>query len=706
MYKVIEASRPALPRAEKGPGRVSHAAFMAAIIGMTAIPVHAETKQQLPTVTVEAAASAYKTDNAASPKFTAPLLDTPQTVTVVPKKVIEDQGATSLRDVLRNVSGISLSAGEGGTPNGDNLSLRGYNARTDIFIDGQRDVGGYFRDSFNLEQVEVIKGPSSAYSGRGGTGGSINLISKTPTLEISRHAAVSVGTADLKRITTDINQPLDIGVEGAALRLNFMAQDSGVADRPTVENNRWGFAPSLALGLGTPTRVNFDYLHLTQDNIPDYGLPYFAGRPAPVNFDTFYGLALRDHEDISADIGTARIEHDINDSLTIRNQTRYGYVSRDSIVTPPRTPNPAAGTVVRESRNRDSQDEILSNQTDLTSRFATGDFGHTLVTGVELAKETSSNDGRTISNSTTSLYNPNPYDFFTGTNVAAASTETDATTVGVYAFDTIELSKHWELNGGLRWDQFDADFKSTAGTAFDRTDRNLSWRGGVVYKPADNGSIYVAYGTSFNPSAESFTLTAATANLDPEESESYELGTKWNLLESQLGLNAALFRTNKTNARTTDPIGAVTVLEGEQKVDGIELGATGQLTANWQVFAGYTYMTSEIESSRVAAERGKEVQQVPDHSFSLWTTYELPQGVEVGGGTQYVGRRFANSTNTNRVDGYWRFDATAAYEINETVEARVNLYNLTDEDYIESIGGGHAVPGAGRTVMLTTGVKF
>lgn len=697
---------------EQKMGRVSHAAFMAAFIGLAATPAMAAEKskaRQLPTVTVEASdKSDYKVKESASPKFTAPLLNTPQTVTVVPKKVIEDQGATSLRDVLRNVSGISLSAGEGGTPNGDNLSIRGYNARTDIFIDGQRDIGGYFRDSFNLEQVEVVKGPSSAYSGRGGTGGSINLITKAPALQQARSADVSVGTDDLRRIAADVNQPLDIGIEGAAVRLNFMAHDSDVAGRDVVENSRWGFAPSLAFGLGTPTRINLDYTHITEENIPDYGLPYVSGAPANVDYSNFYGLALRDYEDIYADIGTIRVEHDFNDGLTLRNQTRYGNVSRDSLVTPPRLLSLPARTVTRESRARDTVDTILNNQTDLTSRFATGDFTHTLVTGIELSRETSKSHGLTVpSGPVANLDNPNPYDPFVTPATNTANTETDATAIGVYAFDTMKINEQWEVNGGLRWDQFDADFdNNTTRTGFDRTDRNLSGRAGLVYKPAQNGSVYVAYGTSFNPSAESLTLTAATANLDPETSESYEIGTKWELLDAKLNVTSALFRTNKTNARTTDPIGAVTVLEGEQRVDGIELGATGQLTPEWQVFGGYTFMTSEVERSRVAAEVGKEVAQVPDHSFTLWTTYQLPEGWEVGGGGQYIGRRYSNNSNTNRVDGYWRFDATTAYQINDSVNARVNLYNLTDEEYIESVGGGHAVPGAGRTVMLTTGVKF
>ncbi|HYG78975.1 MAG TPA: TonB-dependent receptor plug domain-containing protein, partial [Pyrinomonadaceae bacterium] len=272
-----------------------------------------------------------------SPKYTEPLRDIPQTITVIPRDLIEEQGATTLRDVLRNVPGLTMTAGEGGTPAGDNLTLRGFSARNDLFVDGVRDISPQSRDPFNVEQVEVIKGPSSTISGRGSTGGIINLVSKSPSLARLYSGTLSFGTDETKRATADINLPLS---DSAAFRLNLLAHDSGVAGRDVVENERWGVAPSLTLGLGTPTRYTFSFYKLKQNNISDYGIPWvpatnnvlvaYRNRPAPVPRDTFYGLKNRDFEKLNADIFTFRFEHNFNDNFSLRNQLRYGRSTRDS----------------------------------------------------------------------------------------------------------------------------------------------------------------------------------------------------------------------------------------------------------------------------------------------------------------------------------------------------------------------------------------
>lgn len=688
--------------------------MVSVVLGAASLPSVTQATEantvQLPAVTVEADRAnteGYKVNRASSPKLSQPLRDTPQTVTVIPEEIIQERAATTLRDVLRNVTGVSIAAGEGGTPNGDNLTIRGFSARTDIFVDGIRDFGGYFRDPFNLEQVEVIKGPASAYSGRGSTGGSINLVTKAPKLEASKGGSLSLGTDQTKRVTADVNQPLTGLIDSAALRLNVMVHDSEVAGRDFVENQRWAIAPSLAFGLGTSTRTTFSYLHQDQDNIPDYGHPYVNGRPAQVDRENFYGLSGFDYEDTSVDMVTAKIEHDFNETLTVRNQLRYGNFVRDSIVTAPRLLSLPADTVNRTLKTRDSVDTILLDQVDLTAKFTTGTLGHTLVSGIEVGRETSENVARTASNGpVASLDNPNPYQTYAGTITRGATTETEADTLAAYTFDTLKLNAQWEIAGGLRYDRFDADFTSTAAAPLGTVDDMLSWKGAVTFKPLPAGSIYFAYGTSFNPSAEGLSLTTATASLDPEESRIFELGTKWDLLDKRVALSSALFRTEKTNARTPDPIGGVTVLEGEQVVDGIEFGVTGRITKQWQVFAGYSFMDSEITESGTAAEVGREVLNVPAHTFNLWTTYELPINVEIGGGTQYVGNRFSNNTNTNEVSGYWRFDAMASYHMTENIDIQLNVFNLADEYYYESIGGGHLVPGAGRSAMLTTSVRF
>ncbi|MCC7375365.1 MAG: TonB-dependent siderophore receptor [Verrucomicrobiales bacterium] len=670
-----------------------------------------------------------------SPKLTEPILNVPQTITVVPQTVIEAQGATTLRDVLRNVPGISIQAGEGGVPSGDNLSIRGFSARTDLFVDGVRDFGGYTRDSFNTEQVEVIKGPASTYSGRGSTGGSINLSTKVPHLGNSYEGTLGAGTDAYQRATLDLNQTLPGSpVSGTSLRLNGMWTHQEVAGRDAVENERWGVAPSIALGLGTSTRAFLTYSHLAQNNLPDYGIPWVpantnsvlaahSDRPAPVEYSNFYGLDSRDFEETVTDMPSLRIEHDFNESFTLRNLTRYGTTSRDSVITAPRFVNANIGTAInRQLQSRDQTDTILANQTDLTADFETWRLAHTAVVSVEFARETSENFARTqLPASATplaDLYHPDPDDAFDGQIVrTGAVNEAIADSAGISVFDTIKLSPKWQLSGGLRLDSFGVDYTSTAtngvATELDRTDEMLSWRAGVVFKPRENGSLYAAYGTSFNPSAEGLTLatTATAANnvtTDPEQSRTIEVGTKWEFLGNRLALSLALFRTDKTNARTEDPTDStdVMVLDGEQRVQGVEFGASGRITKEWTLFAGYAWMDSEILASRNAAELGNELTNTPEHTFNFWSTYDLPANFQIGMGGQYVDARFANTTNTRRAPGYWLFDAMIGYRINQHVSLRLNIYNLADESYIDRVGGGHFVPGTGRTGTLTAAFEF
>jgi catecholate siderophore receptor len=661
-----------------------------------------------------------------SPRFTEPLRDIPQTITVVPSSVIEAQGATTLRDVLRNVTGISIQAGEGGVPAGDNLSIRGFNARTDFFIDGVRDVGGYSRDPFNVEQVEVVKGPSSSIAGRGSTGGMINMATKSPHMAASRHVSVGIGSSDYKRGTLDVNQPIGV-IDGAAFRFNAMWNDADTPGRDAVTNERWGIAPSLAFGLGTPTRVAVDYTHLGQENVPDYGIPWvpntnvplraYADSAPPVSLSNFYGLTSRDYEETETDVATGRVEQDFGAAASLRSIVRLGRTRRDSLITAPRFESNASTAIRRTDwKSRDQSDAIVASQTDVTSRFRTGPIGHTVSTGLEVSRETSENWSRSEEGAispSTDLFAPDfstPYQSRLVRN--GAVTEATADSAAIFAFDTVELGRRFEVNAGLRWDRFALDYRTVdaAGqeTMLQRADRMVSWRGGAVYKPRQNGSVYVGVGTSLNPSTEGLSLSTATASLEPETTRSMEAGTKWDLFAGRLAVNTAAFRTTKINARTPginagDP---PTVLEGEHTVDGIELGANGSVSARWQVFGGYTFMDSEITRSNNAAEVGKEFGNTPNHSLSLWSTYRLPRGIEVGGGAQYVGDRFNGNTGARTAPGYWVADAMAAYRVSDQLSLRVNGINVTNERYIDRIGGGHFVPGRGRSVMLTADLGF
>jgi len=695
----------------------------------------------------------YKPDRVQTPKYTQPLRDIPQTITVVPKSVMQERGATSLRDVLRNVPGVTMQAGEGGVPAGDNMSIRGFNARTDMFVDGIRDFGGYTRDPFNMEQVEVSKGPSSSNAGRGSTGGSVNMVSKSPTLEKSYSGDVGIGSSEYYRATADLNQPLG---DHTALRVNALYHDQLTPGRGEAREERMGIAASLAFGLGTDTRLTLNYFHMESEGMPDYGIPwvpapsttagvvttYTNGLGAHVNsdpgvpYDSFYGNLDRDYEIIRTDIATIQFEHDFNDNWKLTNTVRVGQTVRDSVITAPRFLDVQAGanitydgTINRQLQSRDQKDSILAEQINLIGKFETGFLKHDLVLGGEVIYETSKNFARAVVSGTTpntNIYNPKPNSPFTGViGRTGAYTEAEALSVGAYLFDTIHFGDHWDLTGGLRYDSFDVDYKAvassgapnfnpTTNTNLGRVDEMFSWRAGLVFKPVENGSIYFGYGTSFNPSAEGLTLgTGATAannlNIDPEQSRTMELGTKWDLIQDKLQLTAAVFRTDKTNSRTEDaanPADTI-VLDGQQRVQGVEFGFAGSITDDWRVFGGYTYLHSEIIASKNAAEINQPVSNTPDHSFSLWTVYELPHGFQIGAGVQYTGDRTNTNLNTARVaPEFCLFDAMIGYEVNKNFSLRLNIYNLADEEYIDRVGGGHFIPGAGRSAVLTASYKF
>ncbi|MGH8158323.1 MAG: TonB-dependent receptor [Rhodanobacter sp.] len=655
-------------------------------------------------------------------KVPAALRDIPQSVVVVNRDLLDAQGATSFQDALRNVPGITIGGAEGGQI-GNNINLRGFTARTDIYLDGFRDPGQYYRDTFDLSAIEVLKGPSSMLFGRGSTGGVINQVSKEPELKAFGTVSASVGTDDRYRTSADFNQPLS---DTAAMRVNVYGQDMH-STRNVMKNQDYGIAPSLRLGIGTPTQITLSALLQRNHDMPDYGLPPINGRPADVNHANWYGLT-DDRTNQNVNNVSARLEHTFNPDVTLRSQLQYSQYTTDARETAANAVVTAAGVTLNKaagnptslplqdlyvqlaSHDRVIHDKTLDSQTDLVTKFATGSLQHTLVTGIELAHETYDNQTYTR-NGLPLLSLLDPVAQATPANVTTTVgnlAQSSANTAGIYANDTIRFNDQWMLVAGLRRDRFAADVTNTVSLPgyATQTVYFTSVRGGVIYQPSEAQSYYVSYGTSFDPSLETMAVTSGTQNLAPEKNHSYEIGGKWNLLDDTLQLTSAVFDLEKTNARTQVSTG-VYALEGNIRVRGAEFGASGHLTEHWQLFSGYTYMDAKIIKA-LDGTQGNVPANTPRNTATVWTTYSFAGHWEAGGGATYMSQRFAANTDLVSAGGYTRWDATLAYH-QPRYDVRLNLLNLTNKQYFDALipsDGGRSVPGIGRTAMVTFTYKF
>jgi catecholate siderophore receptor len=680
-------------------------------------------EKTLPTVKVqdEGEAPPAATQIGKTPQL---LRDIPQTITVIDRAVMDAQGATTLTDVLRNVPGITLSAGEGGNI-GDNVNLRGFSARTDLYMDGIRDRAQYSRETFFLESVEVLKGPSSMLFGRGSTGGVINQVSKQPRRQAATEVSGSVGTDSYYRLTADWNQPIS---ETTAVRVAAFGHTND-STRDVVGSERYGIAPSVRFGMGTPTEITLSAIVQRRDDIPDYGFALVTSngqvatkdnlaRPLDRDHDIFYGFT-NDSFVQDVDMASVRISHEFSQALTLRNQTQFNSARIDA--NPTRINVTPADYLldrgVRQHLARDVEDQSLFNQTDLIAHLGTGSIRHTIIAGAEIGRDTYENQTYTTNGltATVNLTNP-PYGPMPASAVIVPNVYTDnvGDTLAVYVNEQLDVGDHWKFIAGLRWDQFKFDTYSTNASNVvtadtTKTDDMTSVRAGVVYQPDLIQTYYVSYGTSFNPSAETLTSNTANLNVDPEENRSFEVGGKWSFAEGKLLITSALFRVDKTNARTNDPFLGVT-LDGETRVEGFELGVSGNITDAWMMLAGYTYLDGTIvklteTGTNGGVRDGNTLPNTPEHNVSLWTTYNLPHGWQVGGGLVYATERLLNNANTAIVDGYTRMDATVAYVTNRYT-VRMNLLNLTNQEYFEVASAGRATPAQSATALATIAWKF
>ncbi|MDR3444580.1 MULTISPECIES: catecholate siderophore receptor Fiu [unclassified Dyella] len=710
--------------------------------------------------------SDYKVDNLSSPKYTQPILDTTQTISVISKDLFLQQGATTLTEALRNSPGVgTFYVGENGTTStGDSIYMRGFDTSGSIFVDGARDLGTISRDVFNTESVEVIKGPASTDNGRTAPTGAINMVSKQPELANSVSASLSYGSADQRRVTADWNQAVS---NTSAFRLNVMGQDSGVPGRDQVENNRWGVAPSFAFGLGTATRVYVDYMHVRQNNVPDGGVPTiglpgysspdpkrpFLGNAPEVDSSNFYGTTA-DHDHVTADMFTTRIEHDFNDQLAFHNTFRWGRTAEDYLLTSfmgtaanlltPNPTDPSTWTIARSNPTFKHQaNRIITDQANLTATFETGAITHNLSTGIELTQEKATTVGLAALNGTTwpaaNLYDPN-WDV-SGLNYGQTGAYSNAktNTASAYVFDTLKFAEHWQVNAGVRMDHYDTDYSSMVqcgakngpvcgtlptgsvvqGLDTKAGDNLWNWKLGVLYKPMPNGSFYLNYAVSAEPpGGNTLTLSGSAnsqdnPNLQPERARTYEVGTKWELLDEKLLLTGALYQTTVSNDLVQDPVTLLYYQIGQKRVQGVELSAVGKLTENWGVSAGFTTMNASVLSGTAVAEDGSsDLAYTPKKAFTSWTSYLLPFGLTIGGGARYNGdmQRGTDSAigTPAYTKAYWVVDAMASYPISKNFDLRLNVYNLFDKDYVAAINksGYRYTPGTPRSAMITANIRF
>ncbi len=702
-----------------------------------------------------------KVDRVSSSKFTTPLLETPQTIAVVSNEVLTQQGATTLSQALRNTPGVTFLLGENGnTATGDSIFMRGFDTQGSIFIDGIRDLGTVSRDTFNTEQVEIAKGPAGPDFGRSAASGYVNLVSKVPTAESFASGTVSYGSSSNGRVTGDYNHAFEDS--GTAVRFNVMAQDGDVDGRDFIQRKGWAFAPSVAFGLDGETRSYFYLLHTEHDNTPDGGVPTIglegfdnaafdtggpnAGViPERVDRNNYYGFAS-DFEEIKGTMFTARFEHDFSDNVTLHNTSRFGKLRQFYVLTginalTATSPDPSQWTVARTRQAKFQENELITNQTNLTINVESGGVGHAITTGVELISEEQFNPTYTGLGTPippANVYNPNRNDALPGYAPArnGVFTRGKTQTLGAYVFDTVSLNDRWQVNGGVRLDSYDTEFNSATlvGTAPNQvltplllrsSDTLFSYKAGVLFKPAENGSIYLSHATSQQPPGGSnFTLSTAAnnvnnPNLDPTEGENLELGTKWEFRDGALALSAAVYQSASKNELTPDPIDPTVFLQlGKREVKGVELGIVGNITDNWEVSAGISKMDTEVKRG-LANQNGLQITWSPELTFTSWTTYRTSFGLSLGGGFRYVDSVIRpvssnntppppNQTNMRQAPDYWVVDVMLGYDINERVSLQLNGYNLTDELYVASLNnsGARYSPGQPRSGLLTVNFKF
>jgi catecholate siderophore receptor len=646
----------------------------------------------------------YRIVTSDSTLFTEPLNDTPKAITVLSDELLNDMGVTKLRDLFRTQPGITLGTGEGGNAFGDRIFIRGFDARNDVYIDGVRDPGVGSREVFGVQQIEIMRGPSSTFGGRGTTGGAISLVSKHPGPLNRTSAEVTLGTQDTRRVTLDTTHNFG---ESFGARLNLMAHEGGTAGRDFVKGDRWGAALALVWQPFDALKLSLDGYRLRSNYLPDWGLPWDPSTAAPYgNRSNFYGVLARDEGRADTDVVTGKIDWKVSDSLDLHSVVRAGESLNYYTASAPEQPNLLLNTVRANAKRRDATTTYLTHHSNLTWRVSTGAISHTIVAGYEVAREETENRQRAFtecavqpctganSNPTLSLSNPNPRIPFGRETAIIARPVITTDTAAVYVIDTVKFSPQWQAMIGVRSDQYKA---KTSGLLPDRKTSSdfINWHVGFVYKPLDNVSLYSSYGSSSNPPCEqldAFALDyggcdARVTTLKPTRNTSLEVGAKVNLL-GHLDVTGALFKIERTGVAIQIGNGATATIGTQgQEVAGAEFTVAGNVTDDWSLFGGVTLFATNILNSDVPAQNNLGFPNVSEVTATLTSRYNVNEHFHVGGTLVAQSKKYGGSitAGSTTLPAFTRLDLFGGYKLSDTIEVRFNVLNATDETYYDAI---------------------
>ena len=647
-------------------------------------------------------------------KTTTPLRDVPQAVSVVSSALIADQRMSSMADVVRYMPGVGIAQGEG---NRDTPILRGNSTTSDFFVDGVRDDVQYFRDVYNVDRVEALKGPNAMIFGRGGVGGVINRVTRQADWGQSREASLQFGSWDNKRFTADVGRSLN---DTATLRATTMYENSD-SYRNGVGVERYGFNPTAAFRLSPNTTIRASYEYFHDERTADRGISSFNGRPVETDPSTFFGDPAQSTSDATVNLVSALVEHRFGPRITLRNRTTYGNYDKFYQNVFPGAVNAAGTTVAISAYNNATTRDNVFNQTDLIVSTQTGRFGHTLLLGSEFGRQSTDNFretgffsslGANVTSFNAPLSDPTismPLDF--RQNATDADNSGVATVAAVYAQDQIALSDRVEAVVGLRFDSFQSDVTNNRTAAeFSSSDGLLSPRLGIIYKPMLPLSLYGSYSLTYLPRAgeQLSSLSLTNQALDPEEFRNYEVGAKWDIVPA-FSFTAALYRLDRGNVVVPDPTDpTLSILVDAQRTKGLELGVNGNITRAWSMAGGYAYQDGEITRSISAtAQAGATLAQLPTHSISLWNKYDFTSRLAAALGVIYRGDVFTSTDNLVVLPNWTRVDAAAYYNLTAGIRAQVNVENLFDENYYANAHSNtNITPGSPRAIRFALTTRF